>query len=119
MAAKNVSLNLMIFLDSPSCSVCSFAATAAGAAPVPAPGPDPARDPAAPGPHPALPACGLLQLRPALPLLHPGQLLSQPAAGREGGKGQRRCRESAQGRRWRQVRLVKAHRGHWAEGSGS
>ena len=87
------------------------AATAAGAAPVPAPGSGLARDPAAPGPHPTLPACRLLQLRPALPLLHPGQLLSRPAAGGEGGQGQRSCGESAQRRGWRQVRLAKTQRG--------
>lgn len=77
---------------------CLFLATAAGATPVPAPGPGPACDPAAPGPHPSHPARRLLQLRPALPLLHPGQLLPWPGPGGERGQGQRRRRESAQRR---------------------
>lgn len=83
-----------------------FSATAPGATPVPAPGPGPACDPAAPGPHPTLPACRLLQLWPALPLLHPGQLLPRPGPGSEGGQGPGGCREGSPRRGRGQVRLV-------------
>lgn len=83
-----------------------FSATAPGAAPVPAPGPGLARDPAAPGPHPPHPARRLIQLWPALPLLHPGQLLPRPGPGGEGGQSPGRRRESTQRRGRGQVRLV-------------
>lgn len=82
-----------------------FAATAAGAAPVSAAGSGSARDPAAPGPDSAHSARRLLQLRPALPLLHPRQLLAWPGSGGEGGQGPGRRRESAARRGRRQVRL--------------
>lgn len=88
-----------------------FSATAPGAAPVPAPGPGPARDPAAARPHPSHPARRLLQLRPALPLLHPGQLLPRPSPGGEGGQGPGRRRESAPRRGRGQVRLVQTQQG--------
>lgn len=89
-------------------AICVFSATAPGAAPVPAPGPGPACDPAAPGPHPAVPAGRLLQLRPALPLLHPGQLLPWPGPGGEGRQGPGSRGEGAPGRGRGQVRLVQA-----------
>lgn len=96
-----------------------FAATTPSATSVPASGPGPACDPAAPGPHPSHPAHCLLQLWPALPLLHPGQLLPRPGPGGEGGQGPGRRRESSQRRRWGQVRLVQTQRGGLEEGEVS
>ena len=84
-----------------------LSATAPGAAPVPAPGPGPTRGPTAPGPHPSLHARCLLQLRLALPLLHPGQLLPRPGPGGEGGQGPGGCRASPPRGGRGQVRLVR------------
>lgn len=95
--------------------VCVFSATAPGPTPVPAPGPGPARDPAASGPHPSHPARRLIQLRPALPLFHPGQLLPRTGPGGEGGQGPGGGREGAPRRGRGQVRLAQTQQ---EEGSG-
>ena len=108
---------LVCLLTHSVCTSCVFPATAPGATPVPAPGSGPARDPAALGPHPSLPARRLLQLRPALSLLHPGQLLPRSGPGGEGGQGPGGCRESAPRRGWGQVRLVQTQR-EGLEGGG-
>lgn len=94
-----------------------FAATAPGATPVSAAGPGPACDSAAPGPHPSHTARCLLQLRPAFPLVHPGQLLPRPGPSSEGGQGPRGCGESSQGRGRGQVRLVQVQQ-EGLEGEG-
>lgn len=92
------------------CTVPVSPATAPGAAPVPAAGPGLTCGPDAPGPHPPLTARRLLQLRPALPLLHPGQLLPRPGPGGEGGQSPGSCGESEPRGGRGQIRLMPTRR---------
>lgn len=83
-----VPYNAGVFLPSLIVSLlCLFAATAPSTAPVPAAGPGAACGPAAPGSDPSYVARRLLQLGPAVPLLHPGQLLPRPGPGGKRGQG--------------------------------